>query len=114
MRASTCLLVALAVIAVLGSTSPASHAQQPTGSTPDAQQQRMKSCNTEASSRKLAGDARKTFMSDCVSGKATAGSGASTGNSRQDRMLFCNFQASDRHLTSQARKTFVSNCLQQQ
>ncbi len=107
MRASTSLLVALAVIAVLGSASPASHAQQPTASTPDAQKQRMKSC-------KLAGDARKTFMSDCVSGKATAGSGASTGNSRQDRMLFCNFQASDRHLTGQARKTFVSNCLQQQ
>ncbi|RZZ82350.1 PsiF family protein [Pseudoxanthomonas winnipegensis] len=29
-------------------------------------QERMKSCNADASAKKLAGDARKTFMSSCL------------------------------------------------
>lgn len=32
----------------------------------------MKSCNVDAGTQKLAGDARKTFMADCVAGRATA------------------------------------------
>ncbi|MEG2804381.1 PsiF family protein [Stenotrophomonas sp.] len=35
----------------------------PAASTP---QERMKTCNADAASRKLAGDARKTFMSGCL------------------------------------------------
>jgi hypothetical protein len=34
----------------------------------NAQQQRMKDCNTQASG--MTGDARKTFMSSCLSGSA--------------------------------------------
>lgn len=34
------------------------------------QQDRMKSCNAEARTQKLKGDARKTFMSDCLKGSA--------------------------------------------
>ena len=34
------------------------------------QQEKMKSCNTEASKEKLTGDARKTFMSTCLKGDA--------------------------------------------
>ena len=33
-----------------------------------AQQEKMKTCNTEASTKKLTGDARKTFMSSCLKG----------------------------------------------
>ena len=33
---------------------------------PTAQQQRMQTCNAEAGTKKLSGDARKTFMSQCL------------------------------------------------
>jgi hypothetical protein len=35
------------------------------------QQELMKICNTQAGNQKLTGDARKSFMSDCLSGKAS-------------------------------------------
>jgi hypothetical protein len=102
--------IALAAVAILLVASPVCYAQQSNQSAPSGQQERMKTCNTQASSQKLTGDARKSFMSDCLSGQAT-GSGTSTGNSQQDKMRYCNFQASDRHLTGDARKSFVSDCL---
>src|SRR5262245_20461965 len=39
-----------------------------------AQQKRMTSCNAEATAQDLKGDARKTFMSDCLSGKTAKAS----------------------------------------
>lgn len=38
----------------------------PAAATATTPQARMKSCNADAASRKLAGDARKTFMSGCL------------------------------------------------
>lgn len=38
-------------------------APAPAATTP---QERMKTCNVDAASKKLAGDARKTFMSSCL------------------------------------------------
>ncbi len=35
---------------------------------PTAQQAKMKTCNVEAKSQKLKGDARKKFMSSCLKG----------------------------------------------
>jgi len=35
------------------------------------QQELMKTCNSQAGNQKLTGDARKSFMSDCLSGKAS-------------------------------------------
>jgi hypothetical protein len=35
---------------------------------PIPQQQKMTACNKDASAKNLAGDARKKFMSDCLSG----------------------------------------------
>jgi hypothetical protein len=32
------------------------------------QQQKMKACNADAGKKKLEGDARKTFMSECLKG----------------------------------------------
>jgi hypothetical protein len=37
-----------------------------TAAKPATPQQRMKSCNADASSKKLAGDARKAFMKTCL------------------------------------------------
>jgi hypothetical protein len=72
------------------------------------QQQRMKDCNATAGQRKLSGDARKTFMSECLSGDAP--SGAAT-TSQQDKMKTCNAQASKQQLKGDARQQFMSSCL---
>lgn len=100
------LFLALTAVAILTSTAPAM-AQQAA----NPQQERMKSCNTEAGTQHLTGDARKSFMSSCLAGK-TSGSGSTTeASSPQDRMKSCNTQASTQHLTGDARKSFLSSCL---
>jgi psiF repeat len=97
-------LVALAIAFALPvmSPEPAAAQQQAT-----PQQQRMKDCNAIAGRRNLAGDARKDFMSECLSGSS---SGA-TGNSQQDKMKACNAKASDQKLTGDVRQRYMSNCL---
>jgi hypothetical protein len=72
-----------------------------------AQQDRMKSCNATAGTQTLAGDARKTFMSDCLSGKAPA----PVANTQQEKMKTCNAQAGTQKLAGDARKAFMSTCL---
>ena len=75
------------------------------------QQERMKSCNAQAGTQKLAGDARKSFMSDCLSGKPAAATPAATPQTPQERMKSCNTQASSKKITGDERKTFMSSCL---
>ena len=73
-----------------------------------AQQQRMKSCNAEASEKDLQGRERQAFMSDCL--KADSGkSGKMT--AQQQRMKSCNAQASKKELKGDERKAFMSKCL---
>jgi psiF repeat len=76
-----------------------------------AQQTLMKTCNTQASAQKLAGDARKSFMSDCLSGKTPSASTGSAPTSPQERMKSCNAQAGAQKLAGDARKQFMSTCL---
>jgi len=109
MRASICL-IPLAMAAILASGAYAQ--QSNTQTAPNAQQQLMKSCNTQASSKNLSGDKRKVFMSDCLGGKT--GSGTSTESSQQMLMRSCNTTASSRNLTGDARKSFMSSCLKGQ
>lgn len=71
-----------------------------------SQQELMKSCNAQAGSQKLAGDARKSFMSQCLSGKPT-----SKLTPQQQKMQTCNTQAGAQKLTGDARKNFMSTCL---
>ena len=96
--------IAVAIIALATLITPAAIAQT---SSANSQQERMKSCNTQAGAQKLTGDARKTFMSNCLSGKTTTASK----NSQQEKMKTCNTQASSQKLTGDARKSFMSNCL---
>ncbi len=49
----------------------------------------MTMCNKDAGDKKLAGDARKKFMSECLSAKKT---------SQQDKMKTCNKEAGDKKL----------------
>jgi hypothetical protein len=73
------------------------------------QQERMKSCNAKAGDKKLEGDARKKFMSACLSGEG-AGS-TDKQKAQQEKMKACNKQAGDKKLDGDARKTFMSSCL---
>lgn len=72
----------------------------------NSQQDLMKSCNAQAGSQKLAGTARKTFMSNCLAGKPAA-----TLTPQQQKMQTCNTQASSQKLSGAARQKFMSTCL---
>jgi hypothetical protein len=70
------------------------------------QQEQMKTCNKQAGNQKLTGDARKSFMSDCLSGKTSSGL-----SRQQELMKSCNAQATAQTLKGDARKQFMSTCL---
>lgn len=69
-----------------------------------AQQNKMTSCNADASAKSLKGDERKAFMSTCL--KA-----APPPQTQQEKMTSCNATASTQALKGDARKAFMSDCL---
>ena len=75
------------------------------------QQQRMADCNKQAGAKKLEGEARKKFMSDCLSGGATAKGPTDAQKKQQQRMANCNKEAGAKKLEGEARKKFMSTCL---
>ncbi len=70
-----------------------------------AQQNKMTTCNADASAKSLKGDDRKAFMSTCL--KATPAAPAT----QQDKMKTCNASAGTQALKGDARKAFMSDCL---
>lgn len=92
--AALALALAVAGPVVAQSAAPASKS--------NAQQERMKECNSKAGDRK--GDARKEFMSSCLSGKESQQL-----NAQQQRMKDCNARATGK--TGDDRKKFMSACL---
>lgn len=68
------------------------------------QQNKMTTCNADASAKSLKGDDRKAFMSSCL--KATP-----AGTPQQQKMKTCNATATSQSLKGDARKTFMSSCL---
>ncbi|HCN46223.1 MAG TPA: phosphate starvation-inducible protein PsiF [Pseudomonas sp.] len=68
-----------------------------------AQQEKMKTCNADATTKALKGDERKAFMSDCLKTKAAP--------TQQDKMKTCNADASAKTLKGDERKAFMSDCL---
>src|SRR5690242_15825583 len=76
--------------------------------TANSQQERMKVCNKQAGDQKLAGDVRKTFMSECLSGKTTTEKPLTA---QQQKMKDCNATATAQKLSGDARKNFMSSCL---
>lgn len=95
----------LAVVAIAGflvsSVSVAQAAEK------TAQQQKMTQCNQHASTQNLKGDARKSFMSECLKKE----SNISGMTPQQVKMKSCNTAAGDKKLSGDARKTFMSSCL---
>jgi hypothetical protein len=77
------------------------------------QQNRMTTCNADAKTKALSGDARKAFMKSCLSGKASAdvAATATPAASQQSKMKTCNADASKQALKGDARKQFMSSCL---
>lgn len=70
-----------------------------------AQQEKMKACNKEAGDKKLAGDARKAFMKDCLSAKGDAKPADA-----KAAPSACEGQAADKKLAGAAKASFVKKC----
>ena len=74
-----------------------------------AQQDKMKSCNAQASKKGMKGEERKAFMSDCLSADGKKDDQKMT--AQQEKMKSCNAQASKKALKGDERKAFMSKCL---
>jgi hypothetical protein len=70
-----------------------------------AQQNKMTTCNADASAKSLKGDERKAFMSTCL--KAAPAPAVT----QQEKMKTCNATASTQALKGDVRKAFMSDCL---
>lgn len=68
-----------------------------------AQQEKMTSCNADASAKALKGDERKAFMSNCLKKSVPA--------TQQEKMKTCNADASTQALKGDERKAYMSDCL---
>ena len=73
-----------------------------------AQQEKMKTCNADAKTQNLSGDARKSFMKTCLSNHPADEPKL---NSQQEKMKTCNADAKTKGLKGADRKTFMSTCL---
>jgi psiF repeat len=91
-----------ALVATLLLTPLSAHAQ-------NSQQDKMKTCNAQATTQKLTGDARKSFMKTCLSNQPAAADPQL--NSQQQKMKQCNADAKAKGLSGADRKTFMSGCL---
>ena len=79
-----------------------------------AQQNKMKTCNAEATAKGLGegkGDERRAFMKECLSAKPMKAAGGAQQSTQQNKMKTCNKEAGAKKLTGDDRKTFMSTCL---
>ncbi|MFG0686130.1 PsiF family protein [Pseudomonas sp. WSY_20] len=67
------------------------------------QQEKMKTCNADATAQSLKGDARKAFMSTCLKKQVP--------QTQQEKMKACNADATAKVLKGDERKAFMSECL---
>ena len=74
-----------------------------------AQQEKMKTCNADATSKQLKGDERQAFMKTCLSSAGTAEKKELT--PQQQKMSTCSKDAKAKGLKGDERKTFMSTCL---
>jgi psiF repeat-containing protein len=101
MRGSTGLTALAAALALLVLQSPPALAT-------NTQQDKMTTCNADATSKGLKGDERKAYMKTCLS---DAPAPAAKGNSQQEKMKSCNATATTKGLKGDERKAFMSTCL---
>ncbi|MCU6669088.1 phosphate starvation-inducible protein PsiF [Enterobacteriaceae bacterium H4N4] len=77
---------------------------------PTPQQQRMTTCNQQATAQALKGDSRKTYMSDCLKNSSSKPAEKSL-TPQQQKMRECNVQATEQSLKGDDRNKFMSGCL---
>lgn len=70
-----------------------------------AQQEKMKTCNADATAQNLSGAARKDFMKTCLSANKKELT------PQQQRMSMCSKDAAAKNLKGDARKSYMSDCL---
>jgi hypothetical protein len=75
-----------------------------------AQQEKMKTCNADAKTKALKGDARDAFMKACLS-NAPAAPAAKALTPQQEKMKTCNADARTKALKGDARDAFMKTCL---
>jgi len=75
-----------------------------------AQQERMKSCNAQASKKEMKGDERQAFMSKCLKADSAKKDGKEL-TAQQQKMKTCNAQANKKDLKGDQRREFMSDCL---
>lgn len=100
--ASAFLALSMMPVSAQTATTPSSHGLS-------SQQELMKSCTVDAGSKKLTGDARRTFMSECLSGKTGSVSSGQHMTPQQMKMKECNVKA--KTMKGDARKNFMTGCL---
>ena len=104
MRSSTWLVTLGATLAVMAGQGAI--AQTSTAHT-NSQQEKMKTCNADASAKGLKGSDREAYMKTCLSKEGSA----SKGNSQQEKMKACNADANTKALKGTDRQTFMKSCL---
>ena len=112
MRRTTWLVAMGAALAVVAGQAIAQASHE------NSQQQKMTSCNADATSKGLKGADRRTFIKSCLSEKtaaatsgAAAAPAATTGNSQQGKMKTCSADATTKGLKGASRKAFMKDCL---
>jgi hypothetical protein len=100
MKGSTGLVALAAALGFLVLQSPALAT--------NSQQDKMSTCNADATSKGLKGDERKAYMQTCLS---HAPAPAAKSNSQQEKMKSCNATANTKGLKGDERKSFMSTCL---
>nr|WP_267463991.1 PsiF family protein [Pseudomonas sp. URMO17WK12:I11] len=74
------------------------------------QQEKMKNCNADATTKALKGDERKAFMSNCLKAEPAA-TDVKAMTPQQEKMKACNADATTKALKGDERKAFMSDCL---
>ncbi|KQN44928.1 phosphate starvation-inducible protein PsiF [Pseudomonas sp. Leaf48] len=75
------------------------------------QQEKMTTCNAEASAKSLKGDERKAFMSTCLKVAPAVEEAGTALTPQQEKMKSCNADATRKVLKGDERKAFMSSCL---
>lgn len=106
------LASSLALALMLAGPALAQDKQQAPSKKQAAQQQRMKSCNAQASKKDLKGDERQAFMSECLKAESAKAKGKGKQlTAQQQKMRTCNAEAGKKKLKGDERKAFMSDCL---
>ena len=107
MRRITGAIVAGAALALLAGSAAFAQAA-PAAKPGNSQQEKMKTCNADATAKGLKGAERKSYMKSCLSDEPAA---PAKTNSQQEKMKSCNADATAQGLKGDARKSFMKTCL---